>query len=93
MQPEESNLELKLKTIAHLKSIASKLVTLSWDILDADDESLDDFMDIEMPKIRQLELTKVHNSLETAKTDLHYLIENLTQEVEYERLREESAKD
>lgn len=93
MQPKESNLELKLKTIAYLQSIVSKLTTLSWDILEADDESVDDFMDCEMPKIRQLELTKVHNSLETAKTDLHYLIENLTQEVEYERLREESAKD
>lgn len=93
MQIDESNLELKLKTIAYLQSIVSKLRELSWDILEADDDSLDYFMDSEMPKIRQLELTKVHNSLEIAKTDLHYLIENLTQEVEYERLREESAKD
>ena len=93
MQPEESNLELKLKTIAYLQNIADKLRALSWDILEADDDSLDDFMDSEMPKIRQLELTQVHNSMEIAKTQLNCLIENLTQEVEYERLREESAKD
>ena len=81
MQPEESNLELKLKTIAYLQSIVSKLTTLSWDILEADDESVDDFMDCEMSKIRQLELTQVHNSMEIAKTQLNCLIENLTQDM------------
>lgn len=80
----ESNLELKQKTIAYLKTLSEGMDKLSWDILEAEDESIDNYMDDEMPIIRQLELTQVHNSMETTKTQLNCLIENLTQDMKGE---------
>ena len=81
----KNNLELKQRTITYLKTLSKGLEKLSWDVLEADDKIVDEYMDHEMPIIRQLELTQVHNSMATAKTQLNCLIENLNQDIQKEK--------
>ena len=77
-------------TIFHLKGLSERIKELSWDILEADDDSIDEFLD-SMPKVRQIELVKAHNSMESAYTNICYLIENLIIQ-ESERLKKEVEK-